>query len=476
MTTTIPAPLAGRNGAVRCLGGALAMGALAVCLGACSAPPPEPRQTLTVVTRNSPTTFFEDRQGELAGLEYELVSEFARQQDLEVEFVVRHGIGEILDAIESGQADLAAAGLTKTPERAARFLIGPEYQGIEEQVVCHPRARVREVADLVGRSIRVIADSSYQETLATLREAEPGLEWSTAGEESTEQLLQEVAEGRLDCTVADSNIVALSRSLLPELKSPFSLGETSYLAWFVSEQAGDLMEPLETWFDGMRASGRLQTLLSRYYWRDQEFDHYDASVFFRRVENLLPYYEGIFIDAEELTGVDWRLLAAVAYQESHWDPEAVSLTGVRGLMMLTEETAIELGVDRLDPYESVVGGAHYLADLIERVPSFVPEPDRTLLGLAAYNIGYSHLEDARKLAIEIGRDPNSWEGLRETLPLLSRPRYYQTLRHGYARGNEPVIFVEQVRNYYDLLAEAFSRAHGEELPAGVLVSSLRTGR
>jgi membrane-bound lytic murein transglycosylase F len=276
--------------------------------------------------------------------------------------------------------------------------------------------------------------------------------------------------------MADSNILALSRSLLPELKSPFSLGETEYLAWFVSEEARDLLEPLETWFDEMRASGHLQTLLSRYYWRDQEFDHYDASVFFRRVEHRLPYYERIFIDAEELTGVDWRLLAAVAYQESHWDPEAVSLTGVRGLMMLTEETATELGVDRLDPYESVVGGAQYLAELIERIPSFVPEPDRTLLALAAYNIGYSHLEDARKLAIEIGRDPNSWEGLRETLPLLSRPRYFQALQHGYARGNEPVIFVEQVRNYYELLAEDFSRAGSDELPAGVLVSSLRPGR
>ena len=445
----------------------------ALLFGAC-ARSPEPRTTLTVATRNSPTTYYEDREGQLAGLEYELVREFASDLGLEVEFVVMDGIGEILDAVDQERVDLAAAGLTRTEERAAAFLIGPEYQEIEEQLVCHPSAGVRDLGDLVGTEIRVIADSSYQETLAGLRQVESRLEWTSTAEESTEQLLMAVAEGRVDCTVADSNIVAMSRGLLPELRSPFALGDGEHLAWFVAESSRDLAEPLEAWFDAMRRSGRLQSLLNRYYWRPRDVERYDHTVFFRRVESRLPIFEGLFQDVDEATGVDWRLLAAVAYQESHWDPRAVSGTGVRGLMMLTTSTAMELGVDRLDPYESILGGARYLKGLIDRMPDSVSEADRTSLALAAYNVGYGHLRDARGLAAELGKDPDSWDDMREVLPLLSQPRYYRELRHGYARGNEPVIFVERIRGYRKLLEESFSRSRG--IPPGILVSSATLGQ
>jgi len=221
----------------------------------------------------------------------------------------------------------------------------------------------------------------------------------------------------------------------------------------------------------MRGSGELQEVLDRYYWQVGRPDYYDTSVFFRRVEKRLPEFEEMFVTAEAASKLDWRLLAAVAYQESHWDPEAVSRTGVRGLMMLTEQTALELGVDRTDPFESILGGAAYLGDLIERIPAFVPEPDRTHMALAAYNVGFSHLEDARKLAVELGVDANSWAAVSEVLPLLSQPKHYRKLRHGYARGREPVVFVEQVRNYYDLLSETFSRVEEERLPPGVMVST-----
>jgi len=445
---------------------------LALTMGACIGEAPRPpRRTLTVVTRNSPTTYYEDRDGRLAGLEFDLVTEFAAEQELEVEFLVLGGIGEILQAVADGRADIAAAGLTKTAARSEAFLTGPEYQEIEEQVVCHPRSRVRDFDDLVGKRIRIIADSSYDETLSTLKLDRPGLEWTTTDEASTEQLLQLVAERKIDCTVADSNIVTLDRRLLPEVRSPFSLGDKQYLAWFVSDTGKDLIEPLETWFEAIRGSGRLQVLLERYYWHARDFDYYDTSVFFRRVEYRLPAYEQMFLEAEARSDLDWRLLAAVAYQESHWDPEAVSMTGVRGLMMLTEETAGEVGVDRTDPFESIIGGAEYLSELIRRIPTFIPEPDRTYLALAAYNVGYSHLEDARKLGVEIGEDPNTWTGVRRVLPLLSQPKYYGTLRHGYARGNEPVIFVENIRNYHDLLSGTFSRVREDEIPPAVVISS-----
>jgi len=430
-----------------------------------------PRSGLVVATRNSPTTYYEDRSGELAGLEYELVVGFADWMELPLEFVVLDSIGEILEAVDTGTVDIAAAGLTRTAARSAAFITGPDYQQIEERVVCNRGSKIRQLDDLFGKRIRIIADSSYDETLTQLKPEYPGLLWTTTEEQSTEQLLQLVWEGEIDCTVADSNILALDRRYLPELETPFALSSSEGLAWFVAGGSADLTEPLERWFDEINDSGRLDSLLQKYYSHTDEFDYYDTAMFFKRIDSRLPLWEDLFYQAGIDADLDWRLLAAVSYQESHWDPEAISITGVRGLMMLTQETAADLGVDRLDPLGSIEGGARYLGKLIRRMPSFIEEPDRVWLALAAYNVGYSHLEDARKLAVELGRNPSSWAGVKSVLPLLSQPRYYRGLRHGYARGNEPVVYVERIRNYYDLLAETVPPMHDPAIPSGVVLST-----
>ena len=142
----------------------------------------------------------------------------------------------------------------------------------------------------------------------------------------------------------------------------------------------------------------------------------------------------------------------MGYQESHWNPDAVSPTGVRGIMMLTEATARQLGVeDRVDPRQSIFGGARYLRRIKRKIPERIAEPDRTWLALAAYNIGFGHLEDARILTQANGGDPDRWEDVREHLPLLADPKWHTRTRHGYARGGQPVHYVENIRYYYDVL-------------------------
>jgi membrane-bound lytic murein transglycosylase F len=163
---------------------------------------------------------------------------------------------------------------------------------------------------------------------------------------------------------------------------------------------------------------------------------------------LKPHFE----EAELASGVDWRLVAALAYQESHWDAAATSPTGVRGLMMLTEETADRLQIkDRLDARASILGGARYFALLKDALPPRLPEPDRTYLALAAYNIGIGHLEDARILAQRSGLNPDKWQDVRQVISKLAEPDTYQSLKHGYARGGEATQLVDNIRNYYDIL-------------------------
>ncbi len=408
---------------------------------------------LVVLTRMAPTTYYEDQNGNPAGPEYDLVKVFARARDVPVRFQIVDTIDEILQKLEQGEADLAAAGLTLTESRSDRFQAGPAYQEVSEICVCSKASEVDSPAELVGVRLAIGKESSYEETLQNLKSTIPDLKWTTR-ELSTEQLLQKVWEEQIDCTIADSNIVDINQRYFPEIERAFSIGSKRSLVWYMPQGSPVPSEELDRWFETLRQSGRLSDILNRYYGHIDEFDYYDTRVFLDRMESRLEKFEPLFRKAASDAGFPWQLIAAIAYQESQWNPEATSPTGVRGLFMLTRSTARALGVaNRLDAEQSALGGVRYLRQLFQRIPSFIQSPDRLWMALAAYNVGFSHLQDARRLAIDLDRNPNRWFSLKEVLPHLTQKKYYRRLRHGYARGHEPVLFVERIRHYQDLLTE-----------------------
>lgn len=409
---------------------------------------------LVVLTRNAPTTWYYDRDGEPAGLEHDLATAFAAHLGVPVRFEFRNSIGAILEALARGEGHFAAAGLTGTDGRQEQFLLGPPYQSVQQQVVCRRGARLpRDLDDLANRSLMVTGSSSYIERLEEVQATtHPALRWQVADTAATEIVLQRVWDSEVDCAIADSNIVAINRRYMPELQVAFPLTDSESLNWLLPANAEGLRGAMEAWFEQAEDSGLLATTQARYYAHVEIFDYVDIARFVRRIDSRLPQYREIFEEAGETYGIDWRLLAAQAYQESHWDPAARSPTGVRGMMMLTLPTAREVGVDnRLDPEQSILGGARYLANLESRLPDSVTDPDRSWKALAAYNVGMGHLYDARALARRLERDPDQWHDMREVLPLLADPAYHRDLRYGYARGNEPVHYLRRIRNYEDIL-------------------------
>ena len=408
--------------------------------------------TLRVATRNAPTTWYIDRRDQQAGPEHDLVHAYAEHLGVGVEWVQRDSIAGVLKAVSAGKADFAAAGLTATPARAERFAFGPGYRSISEQVVCHREGkRVKTQAELGGVSLTVPKGSSYAETLATLQASDPSIAFKTA-DVSTESLLRKVWEQKLDCTVADSHVLALNRRYLPELISDLQIASDKTLVWMLPMNATALQQSLASWADSMAAKQVLAAVEQRYYAPHTEFDFVDMRAFVRRIDERYPKYDQLFDDAGETYGVDPILLAAQGYQESHWEADAKSPTGVRGIMMLTKNTAESLGVeDRLDPEQSIEGGAQYLAKMKTRFSDDVQEPDLTYLALAAYNIGRAHLHDAQSLARERGLSPYVWADVQQVLPLLSDKSVYPKLKYGYARGHEPVRYVERIQNYEDVL-------------------------
>lgn len=431
-------------------------------LGGCNFhPPPKPvlpvQQTgeLVVITRNSPTTYYEDAHEHLAGIEHDLVELFARDLGVKVRFIVADRFNEILPALQNHQAHLAAAGITITPERLKQFKFSSPYQTITQQAVYNTAGfRPAGIKDLVGQRIEVVAGSSYAEKLSAAKKKFSALAWTESTSMESEELLEKLALGQLDVVIADSNIIDVAKNYLPIIETAFDFSEAQSLAWvFPRDVDNFLLEKSRDFFARIRKDGTLKRLLDRYYGHVKRLGRIDVEGFMVATHAVLPKFRRLFHRAQELTELDWRLIAAIGYQESHWDPLATSPTGVRGLMMLTGETADQLGVtDRLDPKQSILAGARYVNYLRDTIPERIPEPDRTWMALAAYNVGYGHLEDARILAKRMKLNPDSWTDLKTTLPLLAKSEYHVTVKHGYARGGETVIFVENIRTYYDILS------------------------
>jgi len=431
-------------------------GLASLMLGTCSRMPGTLEQirdlgVLRVVTRNSPLAYYEGAAGP-EGPEYELARGFAGKLGVRLEMSVAKGAAGALAAVARNRAHVAAAGLV-VREEAGRVRYGPVFQRIDQYVVYRVGDPLPKTpADLAGRRVVVQRNSTHAESLRRLAATVPGLTWSEVRQGDALDLLAKVQRGEADVTIADSTEFSLGRHFHPDLRPAFKLAESEDVAWALSPHGGDLMPQVVDYFAGIESDGTLADILERNRRSLVRYDRVDAANFVAGVRERLPRYQAWFQEAAAESGIDWRLLAAIGYQESRWDETAVSPTGVQGLMMLTAETARRVRIaDRGNPRDSILGGARYYR-LVERtIPERIPEPDRTWLTLAAYNVGYGHLEDARVLTERRGQDPDRWPDVRDNLPLLAQERYFTTLKRGYARGWEPVGFVRNVQTYAELL-------------------------
>jgi membrane-bound lytic murein transglycosylase F len=445
-------------------------GATTLTLTTCSFPVTELERLqelgrLRVVSRNAATTYYLGPEGRPVGLDYELATRFADHLGLRLEFEALESLGELLPAVRSGRADIAAGHITVTPERARRVRFGPAYQFVSQYVVYRRGSRrPRRTADLQGGRLGVVADSSHAETLRRLARDNPQLQWEELELPSVEELFEAVADGELDFAVTDSTAYTLNRRYYPTVRKAFDLTRPAPIAWaFPHGDDYSIFGEAQLFFTRLLLSGELERLIDKYYAHTDTFDWVGTRTFLRHLDSRLPRFEALFRAAAAEIEMDWHLLAAISYQESHWDPNAVSPTLVRGLMMLTEATAAQLGVeDRTSPEESILGGARYLLQLKGRLPEHISEPDRTWMALAAYNVGLGHLEDARIITAMNGRDPDLWADVREHLPLLARKQWYTKVSRGYARGRQPVEYVRNIRSYYDILLWKFPDVPAEE--------------
>lgn len=409
---------------------------------------------LDVATRNSPTTYYLGTSDQPTGPEYDLLRGFAAELGVELNIATAINVQDLIPNVQAGTAHMAAAGLSVTEQRRQQVLFSEPYQQVTQHLVYRlGTGRPRDVNDLIDKSLVVVAGSSHAETLHALKIDRPRLTWQEESDSEIADLLSAVATGEIDYTIADSTDFNINRNFQPDLRIAFDLEVADSVAWaFPLQHSESLVERANQFLVNVRRDGRLARILDRYYGHTDEFDYVGTRAFIRHVDSRLPAYTDWFETAADKHELDWRLLAAVGYQESHWRPEAVSPTGVRGIMMLTEATANYLNINnREDPESSIYGAARFLARLMERLPDSVREPDRTWMALAAYNVGFYHVKDAMEIVRRQNGNPDTWIDVRKALPLLAQKKWYRQLEYGYARGWEPVAYVENIRSYLDIL-------------------------
>ncbi|MCF8183343.1 MAG: membrane-bound lytic murein transglycosylase MltF [Polynucleobacter sp.] len=427
-----------------------------VVLAACSRlEPPETSGTLIVAIRETPA-FFEEEGATAKGFDHDLATAFADSLGFKTTFVMAADPYDLIDLALAGRVHMAAS----MPLSNAQLEWSAPIRSVSQWIVgLGDSVELKQLSELAGRDVEVLAGSPVADTLRGLdydyrpRVIEvPGV--------SEMDLLERVAGRKAALVAVNQMHLDVGVNFYPDLNPMLQLPGTLEFGWaFGGEGAVELSAKANAFIAGARADGTLARLHDRYFGHIKRINSNGIAVFLRDVRTKLPLWRRHFQSAQDLTGIDWRLLAALSYQESHWDPLATSFTGVRGMMMLTEDTADLLRVkNRLDPEESIRAGARYLADLVEQIPASAKYPDRLWLALSAYNLGMGHFRGARFIATTMKRNPDDWYDMKAVLPRLSRPEVYARLKGGAARGGEAVIMVENIRSYYDILSR-FEAAH-----------------
>ncbi len=409
-----------------------------------------------VLTTKSPLIYNKQGQTETFGIDYDLLENFSKYYDVKIKYVVLPDEDSVMRALSNGEGDIAAARL-RTQPNSVGFLSSPGFEETSLSLYCRRKSQVQNIQDLKGKKLLLLNKDNYRGLSERLTQLTNNIQIHILDNTKSSEVLKNLSAGEGDCAIVESLTGDFYARYHSQIEKVSTLTDSYSLSWLLTPDNKDLLRLIQSWYRQAARNDEITRIIDRYKTYLHELDKNDITAFFKKMSSTLPHYREAFKESAAQYKLPWQLVASVAYQESHWDPEARSFTGVRGLMQLTEDTANYLGVeDRTDPHQSIWGGSKYLRYLLNQMPNEINNKERLALALAAYNIGLAHLRDAQKLAEKLGLNPHSWKHLRQVLPLLADPDYASDLEYGPARGHETVEFVDRVKSFYNLMTTATS--------------------
>ncbi len=422
---------------------------------------------LNVITTYSSTSYFLYK-GQIMGYEYELLKRFAEHLGVELNIVISNNIDTMYRELINHKVDLIAHGLTITEERKKSVKFS-EYLYLTHQVLVQKKpdnwrkikwsklqsSLKHDVIDLIGDTVSVRDKSSYIKRLANLSEEMGGQIYidTLPANLSTDKIIEMVAEGEIKYTVADNNIASINESYYPILDIDVPVSFSQRISWALRPDSPNLEKVLNDWIKEMKKETVYYVIYNKYFKNERGFRNREKSDYLSLNENKISKYDDIIKTYAEAINWDWRLLAALIYQESRFEPNANSWAGAHGLMQIMPATAKSLGVtNRHHPEQSVKGGTKYLDMLWKRFDAVEDSVQRIKFTMAAYNCGYSHVVDAQNLAKVEGFNEIIWDkNVAEMILKLSNREYFTKpfIKYGYVRGREPYNYVDQIFKRYE---------------------------
>ncbi|MER3317134.1 MAG: transporter substrate-binding domain-containing protein [Allomuricauda sp.] len=407
-------------------------------------------------------------KGRPMGYEYELLERLAEHFDLELEITVSEDLNSLLSELNNGAVDIVAYGLAITTERKKKAAF-TDYLYLTNQVLVQRKPTnwrkltldniksklVQDPIQLINDTVSVRSSSSYFDRLQNLSKEIGGtiVIDTLKGKLATAEIIKMVADGEIKYTLADKNLAQINASFFPILDVSVPVSFSQRIAWAVNKNSDDFLVKINQWIENEKKRNDYYVIYNKYFKNKRNFNRRVKSEFYSLTNYQISKYDSLIKKNAKKLGWDWRLLASLVYQESRFDQEANSWTGAEGLMQLMPTTAEELGVENLlDPIDNINAGSKYLKSIYDNFEEITDTVQRIKFTMGAYNSGYYHIKDARKLATLNKLNPNVWDGnVNEMLLELTYPQNYNhpSINYGYVNGIEPYNYVNQIFERYD---------------------------
>lgn len=384
------------------------------------------------------------------GFEFAVLKQFADSLKVDLAIYFEDNIEALLNMHHNDEIDFIASEIDGFEfDNNNEYVSSLPYSYFKEQLIYKNNSKkIAHLGDLNG-TLLIAKDSLPAYILKEKKKSMPKLHWEETKDFNEEQLLKLVATNQIDYTILDHKTINLMQRIYPEIKIAFDVVSDYPEVWYFKKTDLSLLDSANQFIDTSQKNNKLDEIYNLYFSNMTNEQWIESKNFMAAVQTKLPRLIPFFKKYGALYHIDWKMLAAISYQESHWDPNSQSETGVRGLMMLTEATASTMGItNRTDSEQSIKGGAKFLNLLINKMDDAIDPKERILFALTAYNMGYAHLIDARRLAVKLNKDPNHWHTINEMLPLLTQEEYYKDLKYGFARGYQAFYYVNNIQRYY----------------------------